>query len=818
MMSNQLEYILYIFGLFLTVGGVYVYGHWMAKRHWGDAPWLAAPRLTAVFATVSLLFLGAGMIYIHYAEKQEHREYEEAAKQIAGMIAGDLAAMGHERLDERAEHLPAYHMVMAVLERWQHYGRVLSVYTLKKNERGELYFVAAPATDYNWNGRIDGEKEQAVPPGAVYRRHFPEIEEAFHGRFAMEQHPTTDEWGRSISAFMPIRQPDGTVDAVVGIDFDAKTYEKHLQQGRKQAMWTMMAMFLATAVAYLLALHQQMERKALAVYQKTLASNEHRLRRLAEMTMEGLIVYAHGKVVEVNEAACRLLGYSESELIHLPIGELVVDGSMKLNHPHEESERFEIELRRKDGTAFPAEIVRRRYDYEGEKVTVAAVRDLTEQKQNEERMRYIANHDELTGLPNKEAMYKAVERCLVEAKQHRYEAAVIFLEVSGMKTINDFYGYAVGDEVLLHLAQEWKEKQGMTVGRWSGNEFIALVPNSTHQKAEEMAKQLIEAADEPIVVNGMELYVTVNIGISVYPKDGEDAKTLIRKADIARYEARKKAASDFLFFTEPMADRLHEKMAMERDLRRALENGEFELYYQPQIRLYDRQVIGMEALIRWRHPEKGMVSPSLFIPVAEQTGMIIPINEWVIRTACEQTKQLLDRFPDLSVSINLSPYEFESRRFVDKLARLLADAGLPPHHLDLEITERMTMDTERALDILSKLKGLGVTISMDDFGTGYSSLSYLTDLPIDRLKIDRSFVQHIQGKKDVILPAIIRLGHNIGVKVLAEGVETETEAAYLQGKRCDEAQGYYFSPPLPYDELVRFLNGQRVRRQAQELT
>ncbi|OQP16607.1 putative bifunctional diguanylate cyclase/phosphodiesterase [Geobacillus zalihae] len=817
-MSNQLEYILYIFGLFLTVGGVYVYGHWMAKRHWGGIPWLAAPRLTVVFATVSLLFLGAGMIYIHYAEKQEHREYEEAAKQIAGMIAGDLAAMGHERLDERAEHLPAYHMVMAVLERWQHYGRVLSVYTLKKNEHGELYFVAAPATDYNRNGRIDGEKEQAVPPGTVYRRHFPEIEEAFHGRFAMEQHPTTDEWGRSISAFMPIRQSDGTVDAVVGIDFDAKTYEQHLQRGRKKALWTMMAMFLASAVAYLLALHQQMERKALAVYKKTLASNEHRLRRLAEMTMEGLIVYAGGKIIEVNEAACRLLGYTESELVHLPVDDLVVQGSMTEARSDGERKRFEIELRRKDGTVFPAEVLQRRYDYEWQNVMVAAVRDLTEQKQNERRLQYFASHDELTGLPNKEAMYKQIEQCLAGAKRNGQEAAVMFLEVSGIKTINDFYGYAVGDEVLLQLARLWREQKGIMVGRWSGNEFIAVLPDSANEKAEEAAKRLIEAADEPIVVNGLELYVTVNIGISVYPKDGEDAKTLIRKADIARYEARKKAASDFLFFTEPMAIRLNEKMAMERDLRRALEHEEFELYYQPQIRLHDRQVIGMEALIRWRHPEKGMVSPSLFIPVAEQTGMIIPINEWVIRTACRQTKQLLDRFPHLSVSVNLSPYEFESRRFVDKLAGLLADTGLPPHHLDLEITERMTMDTERALDILSKLKGLGVTISMDDFGTGYSSLSYLTDLPIDRLKIDRSFVQHIQGKKDVILPAIIRLGHNIGVKVLAEGVETETEAAYLQGKRCDEAQGYYFSPPLPYDELVRFLNEQRVRRQAQELT
>ncbi|QNU27558.1 EAL domain-containing protein [Geobacillus sp. 46C-IIa] len=817
-MSNKFEYLVYMFGFLLTAGAVYMYAQRMTKRHGALPPWRAAPKLTAVFVICSLFLLGAGMAYIDEAENHEREEYKESAKQIAGMIAGDLAAMGHDRLDENAGRLPAYHTMLAALERWQHYGRVLSVYTLKKNGNGELYFVVAPAADDNRNGRIDGKNEQAVPPGTIYRRDFPEIEAAFQGRFAMEQHPTTDEWGRSISAFMPIHRPDGAVDAVVGIDYDAKMYERRLQNERQKAAVIMMTIYFITVSIYLLALHQQMERRAFAIYKKTLAANERRLRRLAEMTMEGIIVYASRNIVEVNEAACRLLGYTESELVHLPIDDIVVDGSMRPGRSDSGLERFEIELRRKDGTVFPAEVVQRRYDYEGQKVTVAAVRDVTERKQNEERMHYITSHDELTGLPNKEAMYKAAERCLADANRFQQEVAVMFLEVIGIKTINDFYGYAVGDEVLLYLSRIWREQKGITIGRWSGNEFIAVLPDSANEKAEEAAKRLIEAADEPIVVNGLELYVTVNVGISVYPKDGEEAKTLIRKADIARYEARKKAASDFLFFTEPMADRLHEKMAMERDLRRALQNGEFELYYQPQIRLYDRQVIGMEALIRWRHPEKGMIPPSLFIPVAEQTGMIIPINEWVIRTACRQTKQLIDQFPHLSVSVNLSPYEFESRRFVDKLARLLADTGLPPHHLDLEITERMTMDTERALDILAKLKALGVTISMDDFGTGYSSLSYLTDLPIDRLKIDRSFVQHIQGKKDVILPSIIRLGHNIGVKVLAEGVETETEAAYLQGKRCDEAQGYYFSPPLPYDEFVRFLTEQHARRQAQELT
>ncbi|MGG1558981.1 putative bifunctional diguanylate cyclase/phosphodiesterase [Geobacillus thermoleovorans] len=818
MMSNKPEYILYVAGILTTAAAVYAYGHWMAKRHRTPPPWRFAPKLVASFALFVVLFLGAGIAYIRYAEQHEHRKYEEAANQIAGMIAGDLAAMGHERLDEKAASSPVYPSALQALERWQSHGRLLSVYTMKKNERGQVYFVVAPAVDYNRNGRIDGPKERAVPPGTVYRHHLPEIERAFHGRFVMEKAPTSGKWGGSISAFMPIRAADGSVDAIVGIDYDADVYDLRLQKERQKAMWAMAMLFWIGAAIYLLALHQRMEQKAFAAYRKMLAASEHRLRRLAEMTTEGLIVYAGGKIIEVNEAACRLLGYTESELVHLPVDDLVVQGSMTEARSDGERKRFEIELRRKDGTVFPAEVLQRRYDYEGQNVMVAAVRDLTEQKQNERRLQYFASHDELTGLPNKEAMYKQIEQCLAGAKRNGQEAAVMFLEVSGIKTINDFYGYAVGDEVLLHLARLWREQKGIMVGRWSGNEFIAVLPDSANEKAEEAAKRLIEVADEPIVVNGLELYVTVNIGISVYPKDGEDAKTLIRKADIARYEARKKAASDFLFFTEPMAIRLNEKMAMERDLRRALEHEEFELYYQPQIRLHDRQVIGMEALIRWRHPEKGMVSPSLFIPVAEQTGMIIPINEWVIRTACRQTKQLLDRFPHLSVSVNLSPYEFESRRFVDKLAGLLADTGLPPHHLDLEITERMTMDTERALDILSKLKGLGVTISMDDFGTGYSSLSYLTDLPIDRLKIDRSFVQHIQGKKDVILPAIIRLGHNIGVKVLAEGVETETEAAYLQGKRCDEAQGYYFSPPLPYDELVRFLNEQRVRRQAQELT
>jgi diguanylate cyclase (GGDEF)-like protein/PAS domain S-box-containing protein len=577
-------------------------------------------------------------------------------------------------------------------------------------------------------------------------------------------------------------------------------------------LWMSFLVFLVFEGMYLLAIYARVERKSLEKYKRELEASENRFKRLVEMTMEGIIVHAHGKVMEANRAACQLLGYVESELIHMPIGDLMVAGSLeKMEHDDGQEERYEVQLRRKDGTVFPAEIVQHKYDYDGGKVNVIVICDITERKKSEERMRYMATHDDLTGLPNKEAIHHAITKNIKEASSRHEEVAIMFLEISGMKTINDFYGYAVGDQVLLQIVTEWKKRsdENVLLGRWGGNEFIAILSKSTKEKAEMVAKQFSEIADEPIVVEGLELYVTIKIGISLYPKDGMDSKTLIRKADIARYRSRKKVVSEFLFFEEPMAHVLHEKIAMERELRRALEKGEFELYYQPQIRLDSGTVTGMEALIRWNHPEKGIISPYTFIPVAEQTGIIIPINEWVIRTACQQTKQLLEYFPNLSVSVNLSPYEFENRRFVDKLARLLEETGLPPHHLDLEITERMAMDTEQAIAILTKLKAIGVTISMDDFGTGYSSLSYLTDLPIDRLKIDRSFVRNIQGKKDAILPAIIRLGHNIGVKVLAEGVETKTEAAYLRDKRCDEAQGYYFAPPLPYEAFLNFLRRQQ---------
>lgn len=808
-MSKGIEYTLFVLCAIFIVAVAQLWLHRIAQKKLSSSLWQIAPRLTGSFYVIAAILLFGGMMYSNYLEKEKHKEYVEDAKNVARLLADDLASMDHQRLNEQTgENDKTYLRILRLMRRWQNdHSEILSMYTLKKNKRGEHYFVVAPEADYNRNGKIDEKREQRVPIGTIYRTHIPELEQAFQGKFAMEKYPTTDEWGKSIGAFMPIFKADGTVDAVLGIDYDANTYLKKLEGERQKGMWISFLVFLVWEAIYVLGVYAQIERKLFAKHKQELEVSETRLKRLSEMTMEGIIVHAHGKVIEANKAACQLFGYVEKEIVHMPIQNLMIPESLQ-NVEQRQEGIYEIQLRRKDGTIFHAEVVQYEYDYDGNgKVNVTAIRDITERKNNEEKIQYIATHDDLTGLPNKEALHRAIMEKIQEASCRQEEVAVMFLEISGMKTINDFYGYSVGDQVLLRVVEEWKKRSGedILLGRWSGNEFVAILSGSTKEKAKALAEQFSEIADEPVVVDGRELYVMIKIGISLYPKDGNDAKTLIRKADIARYKLRQNAASQFLFFEKPMTRAIQEKIATERELRRALEKEEFVLYYQPQIQLDTGMVTGMEALIRWNHPEKGLISPYAFISVAEQTGMIIPINEWVIRMACQQTKQLLKEFPNLSVSVNLSPYEFENRRFVHKLVKLLDESGLPPHHLDLEITERMTMDTEKAITILKRLKSIGVTVSMDDFGTGYSSLSYLTDLPIDRLKIDRTFVRNIQGKGEAILPAIIRLGHNIGVKVLAEGVETEEEVAYLKDKCCDEAQGYYFAPPLSYEELIVFL-------------
>lgn len=818
MLSNVLEYTLFVLFILLTVIFVQRQMNQLIQKKLNVSLLYISQPLTSVFYIFIFFLLVSGFWFVQYVEKMEHSEYKDFAQHFSAVFASELLQMNHHLLNEHTKDTDkTYRHILEAMTRWQHeHPEVLSIYTLKKRADGKNYFVVDPAVDYNKNGKIDGKKEQLIPIGTVYTKYIPELEQAFRGKFSIEKKPTIDDWGESLGAFHPIFDKEGRVDAVFGIDFDADEYNARMERERNKAIGEIFLVFLVSYIFYLLLIYIRLEKLMFKKYREELMVSQRRFQLLSEVSMEGIIIHSQGIVLEINEAACRMFGYPASEMVHMPIKELVAPASLQnLKRTVDEEDVYEMYLRRKDGSLFPAEILRREYEYDEKRVSVTAIRDITERKKQEETMHYIAFHDDLTGLPNKGLLHRVLAEQIENAKSERKKIAVLFIEMKGLKVVNDLYGYSIGDEVLLATATQIRQviTEESVLGRWSGNEFVLVLPVEKEEQVKELAYQLIETMEEPLLVNGQEFFMTLKIGISLYPKDGEDGKTLIRKADIARHELSKKAISQFRFFEKQMNRTIHEKIQMERELRKALELEEFEVYYQPQIQLQTGKIVGMEALIRWNHPEKGMIPPNKFIPIAEETGLIIPINEWVMETACRQTKELLAHYPFLTVSVNLSPYEFESRRLVQKIVKLLEKTRLPPHCLDVEITERMTMDTEKAISILKRLKSIGVTVSVDDFGTGYSSLSYLKKLPIDRLKIDRSFVQNMH-EKEAILPTIISLGHNIGVKVLAEGVETEQEAAYLKEKQCDEAQGYYYARPLPYRELTVFLaqHAQRERR------
>ncbi|WP_027410753.1 putative bifunctional diguanylate cyclase/phosphodiesterase [Anoxybacteroides tepidamans] len=818
MLSNTIEYTLFILIILLIILTVQHQMNRLIQTKLEMSIFQMAQRLTIIFYIFIFFMLIGGFWYINYLEEKEHKEYEQFSKHFTSVLASELLRMDHYLLNSStSESNDHYVRILRSMTRWQNENReILSIYTIKKQKDGKNYFVIAPATDYNRNGKIDGQKEQIVPIGTVYKKHIPELERAFQGYFSMEPKPASDYWGETISAFGPIFNPDGKVDAVLGVDYDVKKYNGKIEKARNKGIATVFLLFLITYILYLLLIYIRLEKLLFKKYKAELEISQQRFKRLSEVSVEGIIIHSEGVVLEANKAACELFGYTADEFFHMPIQTLVAPSSLHdLRASLAKDNVYEMYLKKKDGTIFPAEILRSEYEYYSKKFNVTAIRDITERKKHEERMHYIAFHDDLTGLPNKEMLHRLLTEKMDEANRVDSKVAVMFVEMKGLKIVNDLCGYSVGDQVLLAAVAKIKSAIGEAdvFGRWSGNEFVLILPHiEKEEQVKELSHRLTEMMEEPLLVNGQEFFMTLKMGISIYPKDGDDSKTLIRKADIARHELSKKAISQFRFFEKQMNRTIYEKINVERELRKALEAEEFELYYQPQIQLSTGQVVGMEALIRWNHPERGMISPNTFIPIAEETGLIIPINEWVMERACQQTKQLLEKHPSLSVSVNLSPYEFESRRLVHKLVKILEKTNLPPHCLDIEITERMTMDTEKAIPILNSLKSVGINVSIDDFGTGYSSLSYLKKLPIDRLKIDRSFVQNIQEEKEAILPAIISLGHNIGVKVLAEGVETEQEASYLREKQCDEVQGYYYTKPLPFGDLVKFLEEHQYKR------
>ncbi|MEW9050835.1 MAG: EAL domain-containing protein [Neobacillus sp.] len=545
---------------------------------------------------------------------------------------------------------------------------------------------------------------------------------------------------------------------------------------------------------------------------------------LVEMSPDIIAVVSGGKLVYINEAGYKLLGADTPEMVigkeatnYVPsqIFNLIkkrVESTDKLEH---QRHRFEFQIKRIDGKKIDVELAATSILYEGRFAVQVVGRDITQRKKSERTIQHMAFHDTLTGLPNRNQF----RRNLNEVLQFRANEmhAVLFLDLDRFKIINDTKGHSVGDIILQRVGGRLEEavcSDGI-VSRQGGDEFIILLEDINLEKTVKIAQIILDEFLKPFEVNHDDFFVTPSIGISIYPTDGTDEETLIKNADTAMYAAKERGKNNFQFYSNHLDGISNRKMELDNLLRRALERNQLMLHYQPQFELDTGQIVGVEALIRWYIPERGWIPPSEFIPLAEETGMIVPLGKWILRQACEQRKAWMDAgYVDFPIAVNVSVRQFQDEHFIDYISNLLNEVGLDAGYLELEITESLMQNLENSMILLNQLKDLGIILTVDDFGTGYSSLSTLKHLPIDKIKIDKSFVDDIlyHSNQGMMVKTIIDMGYNLEIAVIAEGIETEAQVNYLKENSCKIGQGYFYSKSVPAEDLEKALHGNRISK------
>lgn len=542
-----------------------------------------------------------------------------------------------------------------------------------------------------------------------------------------------------------------------------------------------------------------------------LRESEERYRLIVELSPDAIVIEVDGKIIFSNSAArilfaesnsLSLLGNSLLSLTGPSFRQKTEEELDRLRNGHNLNESEEVAVRL-DGTTFEVSVQRVGLNYKGKTAVQMIARDISSRKQLEQQLAYQATHDGLTGIPNRNRLLEMLREALNFADRYQFPVWVAFLDLDRFKFINDHYGHRVGDKLLINLTRRLQGVMRKTdiVGRYGGDEFILVLRGGPDDSMNAvMVKRIMETVNEPMEIDGHYLKLSGSLGLATYPADGSNPDILIENADIAMYRAKESGRNQYQFFTRDMNQQHHERGQIESALYNVLERNELFLEYQPQLDMQSGRIKGVEALLRWQHPELGLLTPARFISIAEECGMITRIGKWIIHQACQHCADWERAgLGQLRVAVNLSVRQLDANNLFSIIESALAASGLAPAYLELELTETLMMsDVDRTLKVLHKLRAMGVGIAVDDFGTGYSSFAYIKRLPLDTLKIDQSFIQELEGNEDsrIIVRALIQLAHNLKLRVVAEGVETKFQYEFLKQYGCDEIQGYLYCKPL----------------------
>ncbi len=556
--------------------------------------------------------------------------------------------------------------------------------------------------------------------------------------------------------------------------------------------------------------------------EQAVRESEERFRNLVESSVLGILIERGGKPLFANRTYAHIFGYDNpGEILALEsLDPLYASDELSrvrsFRHGREQNEappdRYEFQGVKKDGALIWIETQLQEVFWKGERAFQSTVADITLRKKYEERLQRQANFDEVTGLPNRLLALDRLRSAVVSAHRHQRKVGVLFIDLDHFKKINDTLGHATGDQVLRMAADRLTScvREEDTVARLGGDEFTVILPNMTSAShTEPVIHKILDTFSQSFVLDRHEAFVTASVGVTVFPDDGDDPHVLMQNADAAMYRAKEHGRDTFQFFTRELNQRAMERMRLESHLLHALDRNELDLHYQPIVDIRSRKVVGTEALLRWSNEELGSVHPERFIPLAEDTGLIVPIGRWVLDTACQQLRQWREMgLPPLRLSVNISSRQFRGKGLVEAVSQALEKHGIVAQCLELEITEGLLMDElPQTRETLHALDALSVRLALDDFGTGYSSLSHLKKFPVDTVKIDKSFIQDVSTDPGdaTVVEAIIAMAHRLNLQVIGEGVETDDQLEFIRARGCDLAQGYYFSEPLPPGEFARWV-------------